>query len=1286
MKTIKLLTTLLLSFIVSFLHAENAYDVKEHYSFKKVKTGDGKVYNLHEFKSKAKLNNSFAIELTPAAFQKHPDFMKITHEYYPDAVELVHEKTLYESRYLKDNGTTILVTSSEKPINYYDFKAGFYRAISNEISKELHTDGSYKAANQPVVKSIYPKTGKLAFDLPNGQYAYNQNVKLISESFSGTINKTLNRKQDAHKVGENGYFVKNAWEGIDMQAIFLSDGPIKTNYIINSKNQILDFSDYVIFEETINVPTGSILKYDSESEVNGVFYGDLILVDNNNVELLRYNQPFIYDHNYAKEYVKGQEMAMSNAENALVAQSLQSTSFLEGAFKIIKKTNNSYAVQIVVSNNWLKSAERTYPVVIDPITVNSTVIADLGTNSPGGNGAGCVVQVNSGPNQTYFDASAAIRTNYCHNITATLPAGYMLIGTTPQISVTSGYSSPSCARSNTFMQYYGPCGRDPRATGFYWFCNSNFAGNCGGNFVNPQDIVSRCGLTLTENTCATPSTPICTDRTITISTCIQTRCGGTGASNGNCHPTVRAWGEMRATFQLERILLTTIASSVGVNLCPNAPTTLSATGSFGVPNGFDATVAACTTGNTMGGTYTSTWTQISGPAAITLPAAGNTTTTGLSSNSFTMPATTGTYVLQLQICGACPALGTALNCASRQITLTVGQAIAPIVPDTILQCPGASTTVAITNPIGGYTYTWSCLGSPTCTSGTGVTRPIAGAADGITRTVLVQATAPCPSSFDTLRIVYGTPAAPASAVPQASPICPNTSTNLFGTCSNCRWYNVASGGTSLGSNSTYNTGNIASAGTYTYYVAEAGASGTCESARIPVQITVGNLSVTNVPTVDGTCSSASISTSLAGGTTTLNQTFNTTTTLPVAIPSNQTCPDPGDATACPSSSYGQADLTVPGSFLPTVIDANTIQSVCVTIGCGRGNEITAYLRSPDGTIITLISALGNNVNNANYDQGTCFVPFTTNTLPNNNVKNNDPAGYSPRAGALENQFVGETTAGTWSLIVVDSRGGGGCNSPTITGFSMTLQSTAQPTYTWTAVAPASTANLSGTTVPDPNWTNPNTASSYTYNVAVTDVAGCTGIGTVVIDCPLSVSWLDFKAKAESKKVQLKWITASEKDNDYFVVERSRDGFEFFDLDRIKAVGNSNSQQVYNYTDLEPIQGISYYRIRQVDKDGTVSFSKVESVNMGNKLFTVTASPNPTNASIKVNLNSTITNETSVISLKDLLGRTVIEREISVTEGDNTFDMDLSKLPQGNYVLETIVGEKREMLKITKEDR
>lgn len=90
--------------------------------------------------------------------------------------------------------------------------------------------------------------------------------------------------------------------------------------------------------------------------------------------------------------------------------------------------------------------------------------------------------------------------------------------------------------------------------------------------------------------------------------------------------------------------------------------------------------------------------------------------------------------------------------------------------------------------------------------------------------------------------------------------------------------------------------------------------------------------------------------------------------------------------------------------------------------------------------------------------------------------------------------------------------------------------------------------------------------------------------------PLPIELLSFTAQAQGTQVDLEWSTASEKNNDYFTVERSADAVAFEPVLRVAGAGNSQQLLQYRDADRDPMTGLSYYRLRQTDYDGTSQVS------------------------------------------------------------------------------------------------
>lgn len=118
----------------------------------------------------------------------------------------------------------------------------------------------------------------------------------------------------------------------------------------------------------------------------------------------------------------------------------------------------------------------------------------------------------------------------------------------------------------------------------------------------------------------------------------------------------------------------------------------------------------------------------------------------------------------------------------------------------------------------------------------------------------------------------------------------------------------------------------------------------------------------------------------------------------------------------------------------------------------------------------------------------------------------------------------------------------------------------------------------------------------------------------VMPTPLPVELISFQGRTiDNNKALLQWCTASETNNDYFSVERSANGVEFYELGKVDGAGNSSVMRSYSYVDTKTLEGISYYHLKQTDYDGTTSTSKTIYVRQKEKLNVepkMVITPNP----------------------------------------------------------------------------
>jgi hypothetical protein len=152
--------------------------------------------------------------------------------------------------------------------------------------------------------------------------------------------------------------------------------------------------------------------------------------------------------------------------------------------------------------------------------------------------------------------------------------------------------------------------------------------------------------------------------------------------------------------------------------------------------------------------------------------------------------------------------------------------------------------------------------------------------------------------------------------------------------------------------------------------------------------------------------------------------------------------------------------------------------------------------------------------------------------------------------------------------------------------------------------------------------------------------------------PLPVSLTAFSATVAGANVNLAWTTATEKNSAGFEVQVSTTGTNYRKIAFVASKSpNSQQQQNYTYVDTEAGKtGTRYYRLRQVDLDGTESFSPVRTVSFsGNAVATTTSAyPNPFTSYVDLNIDATTAGTAPVrVQLIDMTGRIVREQMISV---------------------------------------
>jgi hypothetical protein len=188
-----------------------------------------------------------------------------------------------------------------------------------------------------------------------------------------------------------------------------------------------------------------------------------------------------------------------------------------------------------------------------------------------------------------------------------------------------------------------------------------------------------------------------------------------------------------------------------------------------------------------------------------------------------------------------------------------------------------------------------------------------------------------------------------------------------------------------------------------------------------------------------------------------------------------------------------------------------------------------------------------------------------------------------------------------------------------------------------------------------------------------------GFGTTT----LPVSLLSFKGKKEVNGIRLFWETSSELNNDYFELLRSTEGANFNTITKVYGKGTSSQLNTYNYLDNYPHEGINYYKLKQVDKDGSKSVSDIiVAINHDLPVHDIFSVQFIKENQLRVIFNS-ITSGTTTLKLFDLSGKIVINKIFKTEKGLNTIDFDIPNLNKGVYIARLSQAEIVKSIKILK---
>ncbi len=182
---------------------------------------------------------------------------------------------------------------------------------------------------------------------------------------------------------------------------------------------------------------------------------------------------------------------------------------------------------------------------------------------------------------------------------------------------------------------------------------------------------------------------------------------------------------------------------------------------------------------------------------------------------------------------------------------------------------------------------------------------------------------------------------------------------------------------------------------------------------------------------------------------------------------------------------------------------------------------------------------------------------------------------------------------------------------------------------------------------------------------------------------LPVELLSFKGKLANDKIELQWTTVNEINNDFMAIERSQDGINFQEIGRVAGQGTSSAGKDYAFMDDYPMPGVNYYRLRQVDFDGTMTYHNVIAINnpTPSSGFQVSLFPNPAKDMVQLRWSQESQAATK-LSLFDMTGRQL--GYFQTDPGVVSYELPVHDLPAGWYVMQIRSGGNMKVMKFQKQ--
>lgn len=181
------------------------------------------------------------------------------------------------------------------------------------------------------------------------------------------------------------------------------------------------------------------------------------------------------------------------------------------------------------------------------------------------------------------------------------------------------------------------------------------------------------------------------------------------------------------------------------------------------------------------------------------------------------------------------------------------------------------------------------------------------------------------------------------------------------------------------------------------------------------------------------------------------------------------------------------------------------------------------------------------------------------------------------------------------------------------------------------------------------------------------------IGAIEFEGALPVTLLSFNGMRQGAVNKLYWSVTNEVNNAGFELQRSAEGTTFETFGFIPSVSMQTAAiNNYAFTDEKPFAGATYYRLKQMDRDGKFTYSNVVSIRSEapSEFRIVRAYPNPVVNSLNVDISAPV-NVKATMLVSDVSGKTHLQQQVTLTAGQNMIHVSSARLASGTYILKVI---------------